>query len=208
MRIAVVGAGSVGATVGQAWIERGEDVIWGVRNPADSKYAALPRERVKTAADAAKGAEVVVTATPWSAAQAAIKSLGSLAGKIVIDCMNPLAIRNGRLALDRGFDTSGAEALARWVPGARIVKTLNQVGAEMMENNSVLPHRPVMFMAGDDPAAKSAVAALLTDLGFEALDAGDLTKARLLEPFAMVWINQALIQGKGRDWAFAAMAPS
>jgi predicted dinucleotide-binding enzyme len=67
MRIAVVGAGSVGATVGQAWIERGEDVIWGVRNPADSKYAALPRERVKTAADAAKGAEVVVIATPWSA---------------------------------------------------------------------------------------------------------------------------------------------
>ena len=64
-----------------------------------------------------------------------------------------------------------------------------------------------MFMAGDDPAAKSAVAALLTDLGFEALDAGDLIKARLLEPFAMVWINQALIQGKGRNWAFAAVAP-
>ena len=92
MRIAVVGAGSVGATLGQAWIERGEDVIWGVRNPSDPKYAALPRERVKTAADAGKGAEVVVIATPWSAAQAAIKSLGSLADKIVIDCMNPLGM--------------------------------------------------------------------------------------------------------------------
>jgi predicted dinucleotide-binding enzyme len=42
-------------------------------------------------------------------------------------------------------------------------------------------------------------------LGFEALDAGDLTKARLLEPYAMVWINQALLRGKGRDWAFAAV---
>ena len=45
----------------------------------------------------------------------------------------------------------------------------------------------------------------LTDLGFEALDAGDLTKARLLEPYAMVWINQALVRGKGRNWAFAAV---
>ena len=62
-----------------------------------------------------------------------------------------------------------------------------------------------MFIAGDDTQAKATVSALLTDLGFEPLDAGDLTKARLLEPYAMVWINQALIQGKGRDWAFAAV---
>ena len=48
--------------------------------------------------------------------------------------------------------------------------------------------------------------ALLTDLGFDPLDAGDLTKARLLEPFALTWINQALMRGKGRDWAFGAMS--
>ena len=50
------------------------------------------------------------------------------------------------------------------------------------------------------------MAALLRDLGFDPHDAGDLTKARLLEPFGMVWINQALIRGKGRDWAFAAVS--
>jgi predicted dinucleotide-binding enzyme len=63
-----------------------------------------------------------------------------------------------------------------------------------------------MFMAGDDAAAKEAVAVILGDLGFEPLDAGDITKSRLLEPFAMVWINQALARGKGRDWAFAAVS--
>ena len=47
--------------------------------------------------------------------------------------------------------------------------------------------------------------ALLRDLGFEPLDAGGLTKARILEPFALVWINQAILRGKGRDWAFAAV---
>jgi 8-hydroxy-5-deazaflavin:NADPH oxidoreductase len=60
-------------------------------------------------------------------------------------------------------------------------------------------------MAGNDDGAKAQVARLLTDLGFAALDAGDITKSRLLEPFAMVWINQALLRGKGRNWAFAAV---
>jgi 8-hydroxy-5-deazaflavin:NADPH oxidoreductase len=87
MRIAIIGAGSVGATLGRAWIKHGEDVIWGIRNPADPKHAALPKERVKAPAEAVKEAEIVVIATPWSAAEA-IKSLGSLSGKIVIDCTN------------------------------------------------------------------------------------------------------------------------
>jgi predicted dinucleotide-binding enzyme len=65
-----------------------------------------------------------------------------------------------------------------------------------------------MFMAGDDAEAKASVAAVLSDLGFEPLDAGDMTKARLLEPFGMVWINQALLRGKGRNWAFAAVEPT
>ena len=82
MRIAIIGAGSVGATLGRAWIKYGEDVIWGLRNPADPKHAALPKERVKAPAEAVKEAEVVVIATPWSSAEAAIRSLGSLAGHV------------------------------------------------------------------------------------------------------------------------------
>ena len=85
MPIAIIGAGAVGATLGQAWLDHGQDVIWGLRNPADSKYASLAKERLKAPAEAAKEAEIVVIATPWSATQAAVKSLGSLAGKIVID---------------------------------------------------------------------------------------------------------------------------
>jgi predicted dinucleotide-binding enzyme len=46
MRIAIIGAGAVGTTLGQAWLKRGQDVIWGLRNPADPKHAALPKERV------------------------------------------------------------------------------------------------------------------------------------------------------------------
>ncbi|MGP1358139.1 MAG: hypothetical protein ACTS11_16585, partial [Roseicyclus sp.] len=85
-------------------------------------------------------------------------------------------------------------------------KTLNQVGAEIMAGNGHLPFRPAMLMAGEDDAAKDAVAGLLRELGFDPLDAGGIAKARLLEPFALVWINQALARGKGRDWAFAAVS--
>jgi predicted dinucleotide-binding enzyme len=63
MRIAIIGARSVGATLGRAWIKHGEDVIWGVRNPDDPKHAALPKERVKAPAEAVKEAGVVVIAT-------------------------------------------------------------------------------------------------------------------------------------------------
>jgi predicted dinucleotide-binding enzyme len=209
MMIAIIGTGNVGGALARGLSRVGHRVVLGVRNAADPKVAALAREtnaEMKTQAEAVAAADVVVLALPWGAAEGAVKALGSLKGKIVIDCMNPLTMQNGKLGLDRGFNTSGAETLASWILDARIVKTLNQVGAEMMADNAGLPHRPAMFMAGNDVAAKATVSAMLKDLGFDALDAGDLSKARLLEPYAMVWINQALIQGKGRDWAFAAVS--
>lgn len=211
MQIAIIGAGKVGSALARGWSRSGHHIVLGVRDTADPKVATLSRAvgaDVKRPAEAAAIGNVVVLALPWDAAEGAVKVLGALNGKIVVDCMNPLAMRNGKLGLERGFTTSGAEAVASWIPGARVVKTLNQVGAEMMADNAGLPCRPVMFMAGDDSAAKTTISALLADLGFEALDAGDLTNARLLEPYGMVWINQALFQGKGRNWAFAAVSPT
>jgi predicted dinucleotide-binding enzyme len=149
---------------------------------------------------------VVILALPWRVAESAVQALGDLSGKVVIDCMNPLGMVDGALGLLVGHTSSGAETVQGWLPGARVVKTLNQVGAEIMARNDHLPQRPVQFVAGDDAAAKEAAMILLRDLGFEALDAGDLRKARLLEPFGMVWINQAILRGKGRDWAFSAVA--
>ena len=203
MRIAIIGAGSVGATLGRAWIKHGEDVIWGLRNPQDPKYAALPKDRVKAPAEAVKEAEVVVVATPWSAAEAAIKSLGSLAGKVVIDCMNPLGMGPDGLQLVLGFNVSAGEQVASWVPGAFVFKTLNTTGAGNMAKADDYSVKPVMLVAGDDAGRKPVVMELVGKLGFEPVDAGPLKNARLLEPFAMVWIDQAIKRGRGRDFAFA-----
>ena len=208
MQVAIIGTGHVGSAIARGLKGSSHSVILGARDPQAAEVLALAAETgavVALPAEAAARADLVILALPWAAAEAAVKGLGDLAGKIVIDCMNPLGMVDGALGLTLGHSTSGGEIVAGWLPGALVVKTLNQVGAEIMARNHHLTHRPVMLMAGDSDTAKASVATVLTDLGFEPLDAGGLSKARLLEPFGMVWINQALMRGKGRDWAFAAV---
>lgn len=209
MQIAIIGTGNVGRAIAKGLKGKGHLLVFGSRSDDAAKAAALTAETgaaIATPKDAAAGAGVAILALPWTAAETAIRDLGDLAGKTVIDCMNPLGMVAGSLGLLIGHTDSGGETVQRWLPRAHVVKTLNQVGAEMMADTTRLPHRPVMLMAGNDAAAKAKAATVLAALGFEALDAGDITKARLLEPFAMVWINQALIRGKGRTWAFAAVS--
>lgn len=208
MKIAVIGAGNVGSALGTGWAKAGHTIVFGVRDVNKANVKVLCARIGATAvpsADAARQSDVVVLALPWTVAENAVKALGDLKGKIVIDSMNPLAMKDGALGLERGFVTSGGEAVASWLPGARVVKTFNQVGADMMMAGDQFATRPVMFLAGDDDAAKSTVAQLVSELGFEALDAGGIKQARILEPFAMVWINQALFRGLGRNWAFGVL---
>jgi predicted dinucleotide-binding enzyme len=209
MKIAIIGTGNVGAALATAFARAGHAVTLGTRNPGKAgPLAAATGATLASPEAAAAGAEVVILALPWAAAAEAVAGLGDLAGRIVIDAMNPLAMIEGRLDLDRGQGTSGAETVATWLPGARVIKTLNQVGAEIMADNARMAHRPAMFMAGDDDAAKHTVAGLLSDIGFQPFDAGGLVRARLLEPLAMVWINQAMLRGAGRAWALAALPQS
>jgi 8-hydroxy-5-deazaflavin:NADPH oxidoreductase len=208
MKIAIIGAGNVGSALGAGWAKAGHSIVFGVRDvnkPSLKAMCAQIGASAASPADAASRGDVVVLALPWNVAENAVKALGDLKGKVVIDSMNPLAMKDGALGLERGYTTSGAEAVASWLPGAKVVKTFNQVGAEMMMAGDRFATPPVMFLAGDDDAAKSTVAQLVTDLKFEALDAGSLKQARILEPFAMVWINQALLRGLGRNWAFGVI---
>jgi predicted dinucleotide-binding enzyme len=208
MKIAIIGAGNVGSALGRAWLSGGEDVVFGVPNPADPKYRSLPEERLRTAPEAARNAELIVLATPWPATEAAVKSLGDLSGKIVIDCTNPLGMGPDGLALVLGHTTSAGEQVASWAPAAAVFKTLNQIGAENMDKAALFPVRPFMFVAGDDPSKKPIVMSLVAKLGFEPVDAGPLRIARLLEPYGMLWIDQALNRGRGQNFGFAITSRS
>jgi predicted dinucleotide-binding enzyme len=203
MSIAMIGAGNVGSALGRGWSSAGEDVIYGVPNPEDPKYASLPKERLGTPTEAVRSGDIIVLATPWPATEAAVKGLGDVAGKVIIDCTNPLWMGTEGLQLVLGHTTSGAEQVAAWAPGASVFKTLNQIGADSMDKAASFPVRPVMFVADDDELRKPTVLQLVTELGFAAVDAGPLRIARLLEPYGMLWIDQALNRGRGRDFAFA-----
>jgi predicted dinucleotide-binding enzyme len=208
MTLAIIGAGDVGGTLGAAWARKGHEVFFGVTNPRSEKTQGLVRSigstaHAGTAAEAAASGDIIVLATPWPATEAAIRSMGNLSGRIVLDCTNPLAMGPDGLGLEIGHGISGGEKVQGWAAGASVFKTLNTTGFKNMAKPVFNGVKSVMFVAGDDAAAKPKVMALVGELGFEVVDAGPLRIARLLEPHAMLWIHLALNRGFGRDWAFA-----
>lgn len=195
MQIAIIGPGNVGTALGRGWSARGHTICFGVPNPADPKYETAARAAsaaVAGNADAVANADVVVLAVPWDAVPAALSACGDLSGRIIIDATNPLRFGAEGLELAVGFSTSGAEEIAQLAPGAWVFKTMNQVGFKVMDNASGYPAPPTMFVAGDNEMQKPKVLALVRDLGFDAIDAGLLNRARLLEPYAMLWIDQVV----------------
>lgn len=205
MNIAILGAGNVGSALGKGWAAKGHSIYFGVPEPQSEKTRALfesigANARAGVVHEAAQNAEVVVLATPWPATRDAVLAAGKLAGKIVVDCTNPLEPDLSGLTI--GHDTSAAEQVAQWAVGARVVKAFNTTGAGNMANTHYGDKEITMCIAGDDASAKSTVMKLAQDLGFEAVDAGPLKIARLLEPFAMLWIYLAVKQGLGPDIAF------
>lgn len=207
MKIAVIGSGNVGGTLGRRWAENGHEVFFGVRDVHDAKVqtllaAAKGRAKAVSVAEAIKAATVVVLATPWDAVQKVLETSGDLTSKIVVDCTNPLVFADGTLKLTIGFTTSGGEQVAQWAKGAKVVKSFNTTGWENMANPTYGDQAATMFLCGDDADAKKVVMELIENLGFEACDTGGLLMARYLEPTAMVWILMGRMQGKGADFAF------
>ena len=205
MTIGIIGSGNVGGTLGIRWAKAGHDIVFGTRDPQANDIKQLVTQaggeaRAATLQEAARAGEVLLLAMPWNATQPVLEGLGNLAGKTLIDATNPLlADLSG---LDAGTTTSGAEKVAAWSRGAKVVKAFNTVGANIMANPSFGVDRPVLFYCGDDAKAKQTTKQLAEEIGFEALDAGPLTQARLIEPFALLWISLALKYGYGRDIAF------
>lgn len=209
MRIAIIGAGAVGRALGSVWAAGGHEIRYGVRNPDDAKtIAAVSMTRGSTAlyaAEAVVGVAVVVIATHWAQTEAALASAGDLSGKILIDVTNPL--RPDFSDLEEGYSVSGAERVAEWASGARVYKAFNGTAAENMADAGRYDVPPVIFVAGDEPEGKQTVMTLVAAAGFEGVDTGPLTSARLLEPLAMLFIRVAFTTPLGRDYALGVLRP-
>jgi predicted dinucleotide-binding enzyme len=209
MKIAVIGIGNVGGTLGPIWAKAGHEVIYGVRNAKSEKVKSLLVKTGQDAAaagvaEAAAAAEIIVFATPWTGTQEAIKAAGNLADKIVVDCTNPIAPDLKGLSI--GTTTSAGEQVAQWAVGAKVVKAFNTTGSGNMASPLYGSQPVTMLICGDDPEAREKVARLAKDIGFEPCITGPLYHARYFEPMAMLWVDMAYLQGRGPEFAYKILS--
>lgn len=199
MNITVIGTGNMGSAFVKQLTRAGHKVVVAARNleKAEAVAAANPGATARALAYASEQAEVIVLATGYSDAVVALKSVGNLQGKVVIDITNPLTA--DYMGLTIGHTTSAAEEIANAVPEAKVVKAFNTVFAQVLAegpdfgNGNVVP----VYFAGDDAAAKTTVSTLIESIGFAPVDAGPLKNARYLEPVAGLNIYFGYGAGKG-----------
>jgi hypothetical protein len=197
MRVGIIGAGRVGPTLGRGWVAAGHQVIYGVRDPGAARlHEGATAAHVHQLIEAT---DAVVLATPWSAVPDVVVLAGDFRGRALIDVTNPIG---PGFSLLYGHVSSGAEHVASIANDARVAKAFNSTGLENMANPRYGAHRAFMPVASDDEGARDVAAQLARDLGFEAVALPSLSRARDLEPFAMLWIKLAMQLGHGRDIAF------
>lgn len=202
MRIGVLGTGQVGRAIAGHWASTGHDVLFGNRAGEWRDDQPLPDgARIGTLADAAHHGEVVLMALPWGAVEAVMTGpVGTaLSGRILLDCSNSLSPVDHHGALP---DLSGAEQIAAWSPGARVVKIFNTAGIETLARPDYAGTAATMFFATDDAAAATLAAGLAAECGFDPVHAGGLAVARDLEALTRFWGKLAFGRGMGRRIAF------
>lgn len=188
MRVAVIGAGRVGATLAGLLVGAGHDVaLCFSRDPARLEEAARATgARAEPVADAVRGVDAVIVAVPWDALGAALEAAGPLAGVALIDVVNAVA---------EPVEPSVAGWIAARRPRAHVVKAFNTVFAPLFAEAAA--RGAGLLICGDDPGAKGTAARLASDIGFAPVDAGGLEQARDLEAFARLVIGIAYREGRG-----------
>ncbi|MGE5489759.1 MAG: NADPH-dependent F420 reductase [Actinomycetota bacterium] len=186
MKVTVIGAGNMGSGFVKQLTRAGHQVSVTARNLDNARAvaAANPGATAVAADNAAAGADLIVLATGYGDAVRALRSVGNLQGKVVIDITNPLTA--DYMGLTLGHSTSAGEEIAKAVPEADVVKAFNTVFAQVLAEGADFGagRKVSVFVAGDSAQAKQAVTALAQSMGFETIDAGGLKNARYLEPLA------------------------
>jgi predicted dinucleotide-binding enzyme len=180
MSIAIIGAGAIGSAIARTLSARGIPASIANSRGAESLAglaAELPDIRPVSVAEAAK-ADIVFLTVPWSKIPGAVRGLGPWQGRIVVDTNNPIEAPAFR-AVDIGGRAS-SDVIAELVPGARVVKAFNHLQAALLAGDPQAEGgRRVLFVSGNDAAAKADVAKLIERLGFFPLDLGGSEAGRL-----------------------------
>lgn len=185
MNIGVIGSGNVGSAIGAVWVNAGHNVLFSSRSIEHDE--ALARDlgggaRAGTPREAAEFGEVILMAVPYGALPDLGRDLAdAIEGKVLIDACNPFPNRDGDIA-DWAREKGAGLASAELLPGARIVRAFNAIGARSMGSAYRDPGKVGMPIAGDDPDAVSVASRLIRDVGYEPVLIGGLDMGRYLVP--------------------------
>jgi predicted dinucleotide-binding enzyme len=181
-KIGVIGNGNVGGALVKGLSSAGYEVQAVGNNVDDVR-------RVSSWAD------IVVLAVPFTALNAVADIIReNIIGKVIVDATNAL---DSEMNLALGFTSSGAETLQKNLFGSYVVKAFNTVFAQHMASGSLDNQKLTSFVSSDHDKSKEVVIKLATDIGFDAIDAGPLKNARLLEPMAYFNIQLGYVLGMG-----------
>ncbi len=209
MRIGIIGTGNMGRALGLRWACGGHEVFFGSRDLSKAEAIAASGPDSAKAGDldaAAAFGDVVLYTVRDVFPSRLLRRAQALSGKIVIDCNNSAILGLDIPDPDHRplihFTTpipSLAERLAADAKGARVVKAFNTIPSKIIEldRERLAPHRISVFLCSNDPEAKSAVSRLAEELGFVAVDSGELERAQLVEAVADFIRFQILGMGLG-----------
>ncbi len=180
MKIGIIGAGNIGATAAKLFVNAGHNVVISNSRGAETLQNLVEDLGVNAHAasieEAAEFGEIVLVAIPFGKYKTLPQN--AFRGKIVIDTGNYYPQRDGQFAELDSFETTSSELMSAHLDGARLVKGFNTIYfvhlAEQGNKNLRLEKRRAIFIAGDDPEAKKAVAELIEEIGFAAVDTGSL----------------------------------
>jgi len=191
--IGIIGSGNMGGAVGKRWAEAGRQVLFSSRNP--DQLDMLVEEagfnaRAGFPADAVAFGEIIFIAVPYGALpQIGADYSAAMAGKIVIECGNPRADRDGPMA-DEAIAKGTGVASAEYLPNVRLVRALNAVSYVEVEREA---HRSGELIgvpiAGDDAGAVAVASQLVQDCGFEPVVVGNLARAREFDRGTDVYVK-------------------
>jgi 8-hydroxy-5-deazaflavin:NADPH oxidoreductase len=207
VQIGILGSGLMGGKLGTILARVGHEMVFSYARSAH-KLKRLAREakgkaRHGTPREAAQGADAVLLAVHWSRIDDVLNQAGDLSGKVVITCSLPM--NDGDTELVVAHTSSGAEELAKRISTARVAAAFNTVPSEVLFSvyeAKRKARRPSLVYYGDEPCGKKLAAGLISDVGFDPLDAGPLRIARYAEPFALLVGQLAYGEQGGAELAY------
>jgi 8-hydroxy-5-deazaflavin:NADPH oxidoreductase len=188
VKVAVIGAGRIGGTIGARWEAEGHEVVYGLRNPSSKPGA-------ESIAAALASAGIVLLAIPGNAvAQFVREHAKDLDGKVVIDATNNFG----------GASMNSWPQISPVLPKAKLYRAFNSYGFDVFAEPSLGGERPDLFYAGPDGESQKDVEQLITDVGLRPVWVGGTDAVDVVDGVLRLWFT--LARHRGRRIAFRLIA--